>query len=236
MSNIIGMPETSPFSIIKIIRGAIKALKSIFAPPKKNEKPEDVAERNLAFQMFCERVNIEARQVESYVRQQLDDYGEYLSILSRSDEYDLLKRNRVNMRGMLNQLALMKNQIPGIIGTEVSRRLSDTDSECLRIRRMLSGAEKNAQMEAFLRTIIAEALEKCASTTESIMNQMQDIFTEDLQDCLDTSQRQLEKIENGLAGLGSATDEVRERVRMRAEAEQIIRCSGLISELFQQEG
>lgn len=231
----IGIPPGDAGTLWKIILKLARGIKSFFAPPKKNETPDDVAERNRAFQMFCEQVNREAKQVEEYVIQQLNAYGAYLNAVNESEEYSLLKRYKVNMRNLLMQLDFLKGQIPGIINAEVSHRLSDTDGECLRIRRMLPGAEKEAQMQNFLHTIVADAMEKCADTTESIMNQMQEIFVEDLQECLDMAQRQTEKTKSELAGFEDSANEAAERIHVRTKAEQIVRCSELVSGLFSQE-
>lgn len=170
--------------------------------------------------------------MERYVVQQLDSYGSYLSEMSGSEAYDILKRYHVNTRSLLAQLEVLKMQIPGIVRAEVSTRLSDSDGECMRIRRMLPGAEKEAQMNHYLESIISAALDKCASTTESIMTQMQNIFVDDLQGCLDASRQQLEGIERGLAGFTETADEASERVRTRTDAEHVIQCSKLISDLF----
>lgn len=232
MSSFMPMPSPSPGSIFKIIRGIAEAIKAFFAPPKPKESPEDVMERQRAFQFFCDRVHQEAGQVESYVVQQLESYGSYLNALSNSETYDILKRHHVNTRGLLSQLEVLKMQIPGIIRAEVSSHLSDSDGECMRIRRMLPGAEKEVRINRYLESIISVAMEKCASITESIMTQMQDIFIDDLQECLDTSRQQLEAIERGLAGFTEAEDEAVERLRIKAGAEQIIRCSKLVSGLL----
>lgn len=234
MSNIMPMPVPPSvlFNLFAIIGKVAKALKAFFAPPKPKESPEDVLERQRAFQLFCNRVHQEASQVEHYVVQQLESYGLYLNAMSGSETYDILKRYHVNTRSLLAQLEVLKMQIPGIVRAEVSSRLSDSDGECMRIRRMLPGAEKEAQMNRYLESIISAALEKCANTTQSIMTQMQNIFVDDLQGCLDTSRQQLEVIERGLAGFTKTADEAAERVRTRTDAEHIIRCSELISELF----
>lgn len=193
-------------------------------------------ERQRAFQYFCERVHQEASQVEQYVVRQLDRYGEYLNMPGEFEDDNLLKRYQVNMRSIMAQLEILKTQIPGIIRNEVSARLSDNNSECMRIRRMLPGAEKEAQMNQYLESIISDAVDKCAKTTESIMKQMQNIFVDDLRRCVDFSRKHLEDIERSLSGLTEAEDEVAERVRIRTNAEHIFRCSDLISGLFEQEG
>lgn len=148
------------------------------------------------------------------------------------ESYDILKRYHVNTRSLLAQLEILKMQIPGIIRTEVSSRLSDNDAECMRIRRMLPGAEKEAQMNHYLEFIISAALDKCAQTTESIMIQMQNFFVDDLQECLNASRQQLESIERGLSVFANTADEAVERAQAQAKAEHIIRYSELISKLF----
>lgn len=233
MSSIMPMP--APFNLFTIIGKFAKAIKAFFAPPKPKESPEDVMERQKAFQFFCDRVHQEATQVEHYVIQQLEDYGSYLNAMNDSEAYNILKRYHVNTRSLFAQLEVLKMQIPGIIRAEVSSRLSDSDGECMRIRRMLPGAEKEAQMNRYLEAIISAALEKCADTTQSIMVQMQNIFVDDLQGCLDASRQQLESIERGLAGFTETVDEASERVCIQTDAEHIIRCSQLISKLFDQE-
>jgi len=223
------------FDFFKNIDKFFKAVKAFFTPPKLTESPEDVMERQRAFLFFCNRVHQEASQVERYVVHQLENYCSYLNAMSSSEEYDILKQYHVNTRSLLAQLDVLKMQIPGIIRAEVSSRLSDSDGECMRIRRMLPGAEKEAQMNHYRDSIISAALDKCASTTEAIMIQMQNIFVEDLQECLDISQQQLKSIERGLAGFTEAADEASERVRIRTDAEHIIQCSQLISKLFDKE-
>ena len=226
------VPPIDPSKIIKVIGAIGKAIKALFTPPKQKESPEDVMERQRAFRFFCDRVHQEAGQVESYVVQQLESYGSYLSMLNDSEAYDILKRYHVNTRALLMQLEVLKMQIPGIVRAEVASRLSDSNGDCMRIRRMLPGAEKEAEMNRYLESILSAALDKCASVTESIMTQMQDLFVDDLQGCLDTSRQQLEGIERGLSRLAETADEVSERVRIRTDAEHIIRCSQLVAELF----
>lgn len=225
-------PPHNPVNIFKIIGKVAKAIKAFLTPPKQNESPEDVIERQKAFQFFCDRVHQEASQVEQYVVQQLENYGSYLNMLSSLESYDILKKYHVNTRSLLAQLEILKMQIPGIIRTEVSSRLSDNDAECMRIRRMLPGAEKEAQMNHYLESIISAAVDKCAQTTESIMIQMQNTFIDDLQECLDTSRQQLESIERGLSVFTSTADEAVERAKAQAKAEHIIRYSELIYKLF----
>lgn len=221
-------PTAAAGGLVWLLLKAGKAIKAWLTPPKDKESPEDVAERNRAFQMFCDRVNDEARQIEVYVIGQLDAYGKYLSTLNGSEEYSFLRRYKVNTRTLLWQLDFLKAQIPGIIGTEVSRRLSDTDAECLKIRRMLPGAEKEAKMQEFLSTIINSALEKCAQTTSAIMEQVQDLFIEDLQECLHTSRRQLDQTEAELAGLTESSGDTAERERICAQAKQVVECCELV--------
>ena len=170
--------------------------------------------------------------MERYVVQQLEDYGSYLNAMSKSEAYSILSRYHVNTRSLFSQLEVLKMQIPGIIRGEVSSHLSAGDGERMKIQKMLPGVEKEAQMKRYFESIISAALEKCANTTQSIMTQMQDIFVDDLQGCLDASRQQLEGIERGLAGFTETTDEAVERVHVRTDAEHIIRCSKLISELF----
>lgn len=232
MSAVISPFPRIPFDPFKIFRKIATVIKSLFTPPKPRETPEDVIERQRAFQNFCDQVHQEASQMEGYVVQELERYGSYLNTMSASEAYSVLKRYHVNTRNLLTQLEILKMQIPGIIRAEVSRRLSDTDGECTRIRRMLPGAEKEAQMHQFLESILSDAMEKCASTTESIMEQIQNLFVDDLQECLNVSRQQLETVERGLTVLSDSTDEAFERMRIQTSAEQVIRCSDLIIKLF----
>lgn len=219
--------------IFEFLKKIGKALGSIFKSPKKKETPEDVAERNRAFLSFCEEVNKEAKQVEEYVLQQIDEYIRYLDSLNSSGEYPFIQRYRINLRGTLRQVELLKTQIPGIIGNEVSRRLSDTDAECMRVRRMLPGAEKESQMQTLLQSIISSALEKCAATTASVIGEIQDGFIDDLQDCLHTANQQYEKTELELERIKNSEDDIAERVRIRAEAEHVMQCCDLALELME---
>lgn len=221
-------PKDPGETVIEFLRKIGKAIRALFTPPKDKETPEDVAERNRVFQLFCDQVDAEAKQVEKYVIQQLDAYGGYLSALNDSEAYSLLQRYKVNTKILLRQLDFLKMQIPGIIGAEVSRHLSDTDSECLKIRRMLPGAEKEARMQEFLCTIISGALEKCAQTTSTIISQVQGLFVDDLQECLNTSRRQLEQTEAELTEITESAGDAAERERVCAQAKQVVECCELV--------
>lgn len=230
------IPPIFPFdggNFLKFVLKIGKALGSIFEPPKKKETPEDVVERNRAFQSFCEEVNKEAKQVEAYVLQQIDEYIRYLDSINSSQEYPFMQKYQINLRGALRQVELLKAQIPGIIGGEVSRRLSDTDMECMQVRRMLPGAEKEFQMQTLLQNIISNALEKCAATTESVIGQIRDDFIDELQGCLHTARQQYEKAELEFEKITNSEDNIDERARIRAEAAHKIRCCDLVSELME---
>lgn len=214
--------------VMKLFRIIGKIIEIITKPPKAKETPEDVAERNRAFRSFCDQVNGEARQIEAYVIQQLDAYGGYLSALSDSKEYPFLQQYKVNTKFLHSQLDLLKMQIPGIIGGEVSRHLSDTDAECLKIRRMLPGAEKEMKMQEFLSAITGSALEKCAQTTSAIIGQVRDLFIEDLQECLHASRRQLEQTEAELTEIMEPADSTVEREQICAQARYVANCCELV--------
>ncbi len=226
-----GSPDSGP--LWKIAIKFLQAIKSFFLPPKNKETPEDVAERNRAFQLFCERVNSEAKHIEEYVLQQLDSYGQYLSEISEQEAYAFLKEYRIDTRRILQHLDLLKMQVPGIIASELSRRISDTDAECIKIRRMLPGAEKENEMQSFLQKVISSAIEKCAQKTEVIMNQIQEMFVSDLEECLSLSRKQLEQTESELNNIANAEDSMLERARIRMQAKLITECCDMVSALFE---
>lgn len=235
MSPMIFDGPKGPYGDENVVEAAVKffkkignAIKTLLTPPKDKETPEDVAERNRAFQALCDQINDEANQVEAYVIQQLEGYGSYLSALNDSEAYPLLQEYRVNTRMLLQQLDFLKMQIPGIISAEVARRLSDTDAECLKIRRMLPGAEKEVKMREFVRTVINGALEKCAQTTSSIIGQVRDIFIERLQECIDTSRRHLEQTEAELTEITGSAGDAAERERIYAQAHHVAECCELV--------
>lgn len=225
-----GLPNSG--SLWEKVIGFFRAIKAFLTPPKSKETTEDVAERNRAFHFFCEQVNSEAKYVEEYVLQQLDSYGEFLGGIVEQEAYSFLKEYQIDTKQMLRHLELLKMQIPGIIASEVSRRLSDTDPECIKIRRMLPGAEKEAEMQSFLQKIISDALEKCVLTVENIIEQIQGIFVCDLQDCLNSSRQHLEQTESELNSIANAEDSFLERTCVRMQAELTVKCCDMVSALF----
>ena len=209
----------------------IKWLSGLFKRPKKN-KPDDIAERNRQMREFCDMVNQNAKQTEQAVIEALRQYGTYLTELSQSDEFSLLGRHRIQTRGLARQVDWAEIQIPGIIASEVSRRLSETDSEYQRIRLMLPGADKEQAMRSFMNQIITGAVEKCASVCENLMEDIEEEFMNLLEEDLDRSRRQLEKKEEELEQLRLSAGDMIQKETIRTQARQVINCCDFVRELL----
>lgn len=204
----------------------------IFKRPKKND-PEDVAERNRQMREFCDMVNASAKQTEEAVVKELEHYAKWLSYLSQSDEYEFLKRYRVQTRGFMRQIEFASAQIPGLIASEVSKHLSEANPDFQRVRHMLPGAEKERVMREFMERIIREATDKSAELCERILEDIQEDFTLLLEESLEQSRTQLEKKEQELTEAMHAVGDTTEQTRIEMRAKQINACCGLVEELLQ---
>lgn len=207
-------------------------LKALLTRPRRGEPPQDIAERNLQLRAFCDYVNNRAKQVEKAVVRELQQYGEYLADLSQSEAYEFLAKHRISTRGFARQIELLSMQIPGLIASEVSRHLTESDSEYQRIRKMFPGAEKEAVMQAFSTEVIQNAVEKSAALSERIIDEIQTEFFSLLQEELDQSQQQFEKKEQELAALRIASGDIVEQTRITYRAQQICQCCEIIEDLL----
>lgn len=241
--NLIKLPLPLPFPIPGgggiaggifsfLLKKAWKIIRDFMNPPKESETPKEVIACNDAFRIFCQQVNQEAKQIETASLQHLENYCAYLENIDKTSAGGFLKKYKISTRGMVRQMNFLKMQIPGLIGSEVSRRLSDTDAECLQIRKMLPGTEKEAKMQSFMGTVINNAVEKCAQTVASITQELQDSFIDDLQDSLELSKQQLECAENDFKALGDAENDLPSREQVRLKAQQTAECCEMIINLL----
>ena len=221
---------TLPFPIS--LKWIWKIITGVFKRPKKDD-PEDVVERNRQMREFCDMVNASAKQTEESVVKELERYAKWLSYLSQSDEYDFLKRYRIQTRGFVRQIEFASAQIPGLIASEVSKHLSEANPEFRRVRYMLPGAEKEQVMREFMARIIRDATDKSAELCERILDDIQEDFTLLLEESLGQSRIQLEKKEQELTEAMHAVGDAAEQTRIEARAKQINACCGLVEELLQ---
>ena len=228
--NLIKLPLPLPFPIPGgggiaggifsfLLKKAWKIIRDFMNPPKESETPKEVIACNDAFRIFCEQVNQEAKQIETASLQHLENYCAYLENIDKTSAGGFLKKYKISTRGMVRQMNFLKMQIPGLIGSEVSRRLSDTDAECL-------------QMQSFMGIVINNAVEKCAQTVASITQELQDSFIDDLQDSLELSKQQLECAENDFKALGDAENDLSSREQVRLKAQQTAECCEMIINLL----
>lgn len=231
---IMGNPlPTDPGRLIKYLTIAWNFLKSIFTPPKKDESPEDVARRNEQIRAFCDYINDQAKQVENAAVQQLQGYARYLTEFSQQNGgMELFSKYHIRTDGFVSQIDLLCAQLPGIIHSEVSKHLNDSDPTFHKIQWMLPGAEKEAAMQAFTTQVIQNAVEKCAVCSEQIMESIQNHFIELLQDAVGQEYKQLEKKEQTLAELEAATGDTAEQERICTQAKLISACCQCVEEIL----
>ena len=231
---IMGNPlPTDPGRLIKYLTIAWNFLKSIFTPPKKDESPEDVARRNEQIRAFCDYINDQAKQVENAAVQQLQGYARYLTEFSQQNgRMELFSQYHIRTDGFVSQIDLLCAQLPGIIHSEVSKHLNDSDPTFHKIQWMLPGAEKEAAMQAFTTQVIQNAVEKCAVCSEQIMESIQNHFIELLQDAVGQEYKQLEKKEQTLAELEAAAGDTAEQERICTQAKLISACCQCVEEIL----
>ena len=231
---IMGNPlPTDPGRLIKYLTIAWNFLKSIFTPPKKDESPEDVARRNEQIRAFCDYINDQAKQVENAAVQQLQGYARYLTEFSQQNGgMELFSKYHIRTDGFVSQIDLLCAQLPGIIHSEVSKHLNDSDPTFHKIQWMLPGAEKEAAMQAFTTQVIQNAVEKCAVCSEQIMESIQNHFVELLQDAVGQEYKQLEKKEQTLAELEAAAGDTAEQERICTQAKLISACCQCVEEIL----
>lgn len=231
---IMGNPlPTDPGRLIKYLTIAWNFLKSIFTPPKKDESPEDVARRNEQIRAFCDYINDQAKQVENAAVQQLQGYARYLTEFSQQNGgMELFSKYHIRTDGFVSQIDLLCAQLPGIIHSEVSKHLNDSDPTFHKIQWMLPGAEKEAAMQAFTAQVIQNAVEKCAVCSEQIMESIQNHFIELLQDAVGQEYKQLEKKEQTLAELEAAAGDTAEQERICTQAKLISACCQCVEEIL----
>lgn len=212
---------------IEIAKKAVKCLKALFKPPKKNETPEDVAERNAAYLQFCELVNREASQTEHRILVLLDESIRYYESLNEEPAF---LRHKLSTKSVVRQLNLLRQQIPNLIASEVSKRLNDSDPECQQIRRMLPGQEKEARMREFLADILKSAVETCYQTIETVMDAVQEDMCDALESAHENLCAQLEEQKRELLEMLQNQDDptIRQTVLNRARATLV--CCNLIAE------
>lgn len=219
-------------SFIEIGTELLSLLKILFSRPPKDEPVQNVADQNLQLCTLCDYVNSKAKPVEQAVVKELQQYGKYLEMLNQSEAHGFFSKHKVSTKGFSQQIDLLSLQIPGVITSEVSRHLSDSDAEFYRIRRMLPGSEKNAAMQAFTGRVIQDAVEKSALLAEQIIDAIQMQFFSLLQEELERSQQQLERKEEELAALRIAAGDIVEQTKIKEQAQHICQCCGLVESLL----
>lgn len=228
---IIGTPiPPKPGEIAKWLKIAWNFIKAIFTPPEKDDPPQDVARRNEQIRAFCDYINEQAKQVEDAAVQQLKEYARYLADLSQSGDMELFSKYHIRTDSFVAQIDLLCAQLPGIINSEVSKRLNESDPTFHQIQWMMPGAEKEKAMQAFTAQVIQNAVEKCAVCVEQIVESIQTNFVELLQEAVNQGQRHLEKKEQILAELETAAGDIVEQERICTQAKLVCDCCQYVEE------
>lgn len=202
--------------------------KSLLAPPKKKETPQELLERNRQMKEFCDYVNAQAKQTEDAVVVQLKQYNEYLCQLSEQQ----FSNYNINTKYFVRQVDLFSSQIPGTIAGEVSRQLTDSNAEFSRIRRMLPGAEKETAMQNLARHAIQDGCDKCAALAQRIFDQIQEGLFTDLQEKMAEAKNQLERKNEELAALQATAGDVQKQAELRMNAELVCSCGSMVIDLL----
>ena len=206
--------------------------KSLLAPQKMKETPQELLERNRQMKEFCDYVNAQAKQTEDAVVVQLKQYNEYLCQLSEQQ----FSNYNINTKYFVRQVDLFSSQIPGTIAGEVSRQLTDSNAEFSRIRRMLPGAEKEAAMQELARHAIQDGCNKCATLAQQIFDQIQEGLFADLQEKMTESKGQLNRKSEELAALQATAGDVQKQAHFCMEAQLTYKCGAMVSSLINGEG
>lgn len=173
-------------------------LRIAFLPQKKDESPEDVESRNRAYQSFCDLVNSRALETEKAVLAHLDNYANSIVQMTERAGLNSLKNCISCLNFFQQQINLLKSQISGLIGAEVSRHLTDSNPDCVRIRSMLPGQEKDVCIREFISRTIRAAIDKCSYTIDDFISKLQANLLEDIQDELEISKRNCEDLLSNL--------------------------------------
>ena len=205
--------------------------KSLLAPPKKKETPQELLERNRQMKEFCDYVNAQAKQTEDAVVVQLKQYNEYLCQLSEQQ----FSNYNINTKYFVRQVDLFSSQIPGTIAGEVSRQLTDSNAEFSRIRRMLPGAEKETAMQNLARHAIQDGCDKCAALAQRIFDQIQEGLFTDLQEKMAEAKNQLERKNEELAALQATAGDVQKQAELRMNAELVCSCGSMVIDLLEED-
>lgn len=222
-------PLPGPIGGSILFRAIWKLFKKALEKPKsKYEAPEDVIARNQAYQEFCDHVRNETKQIEDDTIRQLDEYGRGIVQLINSPKYLSLTQYGIRMDRFLQQIELLKMQIPGLIASEVSRDLSDGNPECVQIRKMFPGTEKDVRMKEFLKKIVESAVNKCVDTVEKVMQMIQEEFVLELKDRLTEEKNHLEQMRKRLKEFDEMHEDLSKREAIKYEAKHIQGCCLLI--------
>lgn len=222
------IPMRWPVPWLPIQAWLVNLLKAMFTPSKKKETPQDIAERNRWQREFTDYVNRNTEAVEQQIVLQVRSYADYLVEISQTE----ISRYKINTRPFIHEVELLNAQIPGTVSGEVSRHMTDSDAEYCKIRRMISGSEKEQAMQRFLQEIIDSGVEKCDRLAQQVFNQIEEDLIAMLQERVDQSCQQLERTRQDLKCLASAIDDRKEQERLKAQAELIWSACNFTEGLF----
>ncbi len=229
MMDFTDMPLPSPMPLP--LGWLIKLLKAMFTHPKKKETPQDVAERQRWRREFADYVQKQAEVTEQQAAAQLRTFAEQLTALSQNE----LARYHISAAPFVHQVELLSMQIPGTIASEVSRRMTDSDAAYQKLCCMMPGAEKEKATQEFMREIIDQGVEKCSRLAQWVLDQLEEDLTAALQEKLEQSRQQLERMQQELSALAEAAGDGQQQEKLKAQAELLCTACDLTEELFDRE-
>lgn len=223
---------TDPEKLIKAIKFIFDTIRSIFMPPKPNETPEDTAKRYEQRQVFCNYIKEQAKQLEDSIIAELKQYAAYFDELQKGSSRGLLAQHNIRVQFFTTQIDNLCSQIPVIVESEASKRISETDPEFKKILWMLPGAEKEAAMRNFTHSVIQSAVEKCAVQSEQIIDGIETEFILQLQEAQEHEETRLKKKIETLATLQKEGDTSEKEV-LCSQASLVCFCCSHVEELLQ---
>lgn len=176
-----------PARIIAFILKVPGHVKAWLQRPKKNETPQDVAERAAAFQRLCDTVSQETATLSKRIQALLDQSIDYYIQLG---EHPLFQRYHISTQSAVAQLEVVKDKVPKLIDDEAVKQLSDNNPACVQLRRMLPGQEKEQRMQQLIAQVIQRAIQRCAQAVAETMEEVQ----ADLLDALASAQSMQQRL------------------------------------------
>lgn len=211
-------------------------LKGIFSSPKnkQTDTPNDVSARNQAFIAVSKQIDREAKAVEEYVTSEIEKFSCDLHDFTE-DSSHVLSRYHIRSSQLSRDINHLKQQIPGLIGHEVSRNLSESNPECDRALRMQPGVQKEVAFKTLISSIINKAVDKCAQSVQTVLNDMFEEYTSTINDAIEESVTELHKKAEQLQALEVPLEDKEQREAVILKSMLTVSCCDFLHEAISKE-